>query len=235
MKTHGKRYNKSVQKVDKEKTYKLSEAIEVLQGLDKVKFDESVDISFNLGIDTKHSDQMVRGTVSLPHGTGKQVKVCVLARDANLLEDAKKALADHMGGDDLIEKIKGGWIDFDVVIATPDIMKDLSKLGKVLGPKGLMPSPKAGTVTQDVGRTVKEVKKGKIEYKVDKNGNLHVAIGKLSFDKEKLAENGMTVIEAVIKAKPASVKGVYIKKCVVSSTMSPGLKVDLRDLLAVKV
>lgn len=235
MKMHGKRFNKAAEKVDKAKLYKLPEAIEVLKSLDKVKFDESVDLSFNLGIDTKQSDQMVRGTVSLPHGTGKQVRVCVLAKDANLLEDAKNAGADHMGADDVIEKIKGGWIDFDVVIATPDMMKDLSKLGKVLGPKGLMPSPKAGTVTQDVGRTVKEVKKGKIEYKVDKNGNLHVAIGKLSFDKEKLSENGMTVIEAVIKAKPASVKGIFIKKCVVSSTMSPGLKVDLREMLAAKV
>ncbi|HRZ87637.1 MAG TPA: 50S ribosomal protein L1 [bacterium] len=229
MKKHGKRYNKSLEKCDAAKMYKLSEAVEFIKGLDKAKFDESVDLAFNLGVDVKQSDQMVRGTVTLPHGTGKSVKVCVFARDANLLSDATKAGAEYAGADDLIEKVKGGWIDFDVVVATPDMMKDLSKLGKVLGPKGLMPSPKAGTVTQDIGRTVKEVKKGKIEYKVDKGANVHVAIGKLSFDAAKLTENGIAVIEAVVKARPSSVKGVYIKKCVVSSTMGPGLKVDLHE------
>ncbi|MDP8263191.1 MAG: 50S ribosomal protein L1 [Candidatus Ancaeobacter aquaticus] len=231
MKKHSKRYTHVAEKVDKEKVYKLSDAIDILKEVDqKPKFDEAVDISFSLGVDTRHSDQMVRGTVTLPHGTGKLVRVAVFTKEPSNVEAAKSEGAEHVGDDDLIEKVKGGWTDFDVAIATPDLMKDLSKLGKILGPKGLMPSPKAGTVTQEIGKAVKEVKKGKIEYKIDKTSNLHVSIGKLSFEKDKLAENGLTVIEAIYKAKPSGAKGVYMKRCVISSTMSPGLGIDLKEI-----
>ena len=230
MKKHGKRYRKSQEKSNP-KELKVSEAVDALKSFERAKFIESVDLAFNLNIDTKQSDQMVRGTVALPHGTGKQVVVAVFSKSVGT-QDAKNAGADFVGADDLMEKVKGGWLGFDVAVATPDMMKDLSKLGKILGPKGLMPSPKAGTVTTDVLRTVKEIKKGKVEYKVDKAGNIHLAIGKVDFAKEQLVENALSVIEAVIRSKPVSVKGIYIKSVSLSATMSPSVRVDIREMLA---
>jgi len=227
---HSKRYRKSQEKA-KAKEYKIPEAVEVVKSFERAKFVESVDLAFNLNVDTKQSDQMVRGTVSLPHGTGKEVKVAVFSRSTGT-EEAKKAGADFIGADDLMEKVKGGWLDFDVAVATPDMMKDLSKLGKILGPKGLMPSPKAGTVTTDVLRAIKEIKKGKVEYKVDKAGNVHLSIGKISFENAQLAENAQVVIEAVARSKPPSVKGNFIKSIALSSTMSPAVRLDVRDFLA---
>ncbi len=225
-----KRYKKSLEKV-KPQEYKMPQAVEVLKTFERAKFVESVDLAFNLNIDTKQSDQVVRGTVSLPHGTGREVRVAVFSRSTGT-EEAKKAGADHVGADDLMEKVKGGWLDFDVAIATPDMMKDLSKLGKILGPKGLMPSPKAGTVTTDVVRAIKEIKKGKVEYKVDKAGNVHLSVGKINFENQQIIDNATAVIEAVVRAKPASVKGNFIKSVTLSSTMSPGVRLDVKDLLA---
>lgn len=227
-----KRIKKSLEKVkDREKEYKIPEAVDVVKSFERTKFVESVDLAFNLNVDVKQSDQMVRGTVSLPHGTGKEVVVAVFTKSVGT-DEAKKAGADFIGADDLIEKVKGGWLAFDVAIASPDMMKDLSKLGKILGPKGLMPSPKAGTVTTDVLKTIKEIKKGKVEYKVDKAGNVHLAIGKVNFQNQQLVENATAVIEAVIRAKPVSAKGNYIKSVTLSATMSPGVRLDIRDLLA---
>ncbi len=230
MATHGKKYRKSLEiKQDKELT--IVQAVDLLKKFERAKFRESVDLAFCLNIDTKQSDQMVRGTVSLPHGTGRSVTVAVFSKSV-ATQEAKNAGADFIGADDLIEQVKGGWLGFDVAVATPDMMKDLSKLGKILGPKGLMPSPKAGTVTTDVLKTVKEIKKGKVEYKVDKAGNVHLAIGKVDFSNEQLVENATAVIEAVMRARPASVKGNFIKSVTLSATMSPGIRLDVRDLAA---
>lgn len=215
--------------IDPNKSYKLEEAIEVLKKCPPVKFDQSVNIALQVGIDPKKSDQQVRGTVSLPHGTGQSVVLVVIAKG----EKAKEALeagADYAGADELLEKIKGGWTDFSALISTPDMMRELGKLGKVLGPRGLMPTPKAGTVTTDVAKAVKEVKAGKIEFKVDKTGNVNNAVGKISFQKEKLIENLMTFIQVLFKAKPASAKGVFFRSLYVSSTMGPGLKIDVQSL-----
>ncbi|MBN1522325.1 MAG: 50S ribosomal protein L1 [Candidatus Aureabacteria bacterium] len=228
-----KRFNKILDTVDRVKTYELKEALKVIKESSTVKFDETVEMSFRLGVDPRKSDQMVRGVVSLPHGTGKTVRVLVLAGEAKA-EEARGSGADYFGSDDMIEKIQGGWTDFDVIIATPDMMKKMGRLGKILGPKGLMPSPKAGTVTQDIGQAVKDIKKGKIEFKVDKNGNLHLGIGKVSFDLDSLYDNAVAVSEAVSKAKPKTSKGVYIIKTTVSSTMGIGLKVD-QDSLSTKL
>jgi large subunit ribosomal protein L1 len=218
---------KSVYKnIDASKSYPLKEAIDLLQQTPKVKFDETAELHFHLGIDVKASDQNVRGTVVLTHGTGRTVKVAVVCQGENVAK-AKAAGADIVGSADLIQKIEQGYLEFDCLIATPDMMKDLSKLGKVLGPRGLMPSPKAGTVTADVERALREVKAGRVEFKNDKQGGIHLGVGKRSFSSEKLLDNAMQIIEAVSHAKPSSVKGVFIKSVYLSSTMGAGIKVAL--------
>lgn len=211
--------------VDKKKIYTLREAIEILKQAPKTKFDQTVAISFKVNIDIKETSVSVRGTVSLPHGTGKTRRVAVFCKG----EDEKKAKAagaDFIGADDLVKKVTEGWCDFDVAIATPDMMKDMGRLGKVLGPRGLMPNPKAGTVTTDVEKAIQEVRKGKIEFKMDKQSDIHAMIGKLSFDTESLLENGAELIESVERAKPHVVKGIFLKNMFVSSTMGPGLRLD---------
>jgi large subunit ribosomal protein L1 len=222
----GKKLNASLEKVEKGKEYSLEDAIQKVKELTYVKFDETVDIVFNLGVDPRKSEQMVRGTVVLPHGTGKTLRVLVFAKGEKELE-AKQAGADFVGADDLIEKINKGWLDFDKVVATPDIMGVVGKLGKVLGPRGLMPNPKLGTVTFDVAKAVKEIKAGKVEYKTEKAGVVHVPIGKVSFDVQKLLDNAKAIIDSVTKAKPSTSKGKYLRGISVSSTMGPGLRVDV--------
>lgn len=222
----GKKMNASLEKVEKGKEYSLENAIQKVKELTYVKFDETVDIVFNLGVDPRKSDQMVRGTVVLPHGTGKTLRVLVFAKGEKELE-AKQAGADFVCADDLVEKINKGWLDFDKVVATPDIMGVVGKLGKVLGPRGLMPNPKLGTVTFDVAKAVKEIKAGKVEYKTEKAGVVHVPIGKVSFDAKKLLDNAKAIIDSVTKAKPSTSKGRYLKGISVSSTMGPGLRVDV--------
>jgi len=222
----GKKMNASLEKVEKGKEYSLENAIQKVKELSYVKFDETVDIVFNLGVDPRKSDQMVRGTVVLPHGTGKTLRVLVFAKGEKELE-AKQAGADFVGADDLVEKINKGWLDFDKVVATPDIMGVVGKLGKVLGPRGLMPNPKLGTVTFDVAKAVKDIKAGKVEYKTEKAGVVHVPIGKVSFDAKKLLDNAKATIDSVTKAKPSTSKGRYLKGISVSSTMGPGLRVDV--------
>jgi len=218
---------------DFSKSYKITEAVDLVKKYAKTKFDESVDIAMSLGVDPKHADQVVRGTVSLPHGTGKTVRVLVIAKP-DKHDEAKEAGADHVGFEDYLAKIKEGWTDIDVIIAAPDAMSELGKLGKILGPRGLMPNPKSGTVTPNVGQAVKEVKAGKIDFRVDKNGIVHAAIGKASFDNEKLVDNVITFIKTIIKLKPSASKGTYIKSITVSSTMGPGVKID-RALPELKV
>jgi large subunit ribosomal protein L1 len=220
-----KRYDETSKLVDKDKLYPLNEAVELVKKSAKAKFDETVELHIRLSIDPKKSDQIVRGTISLPHGIGKSRKVVVVAKGEKIKE-AEAAGADEAGTEDLIEKISKGWLDFDVLIATPDTMKDLSKLGKVLGPKGLMPNPKAGTVTFDLAKTVKEIKLGRVEYKNDSYGIIHSAAGKASFSQEKLVENIKSLILAVIRSKPATSKGQYLKSISISSTMGPGIKLD---------
>ena len=222
----GKKMKASLEKVEKGKEYSLENAIQKVKELTYVKFDETVDIVFNLGVDPRKSDQMVRGTVVLPHGTGKTLRVLVFAKGEKELE-AKQAGADFVGAYDLVEKINKGWLDFDKVVATPDIMGVVGKLGKVLGPRGLMPNPKLGTVTFDVAKAVKEIKAGKVEYKTEKAGVVHVPIGKVSFDAQKLLDNAKAIIDSVTKAKPSTSKGRYMKGISVSSTMGPGLRVDV--------
>ena len=221
----GKKYKKVAEAFDRNQAYDLKSAIEILKK-SEVKFDQTVEIHFNLGVDPKHSDQVVRGTVVLPHGTGRQVRVLVFCKDNNL-EVAKNAGADYAGGADLVQKIQEGWLDFDSVVATPDMMPVISKVAKVLGPRGLMPSPKAGTVTVNVAQTVKELKAGKIQYRVDKGANVHAPVGKLSFGVEQLVENTKAVIDSVVKNKPQSSKGTYIKSLTLSATMAPGIKLDM--------
>jgi len=210
--------------VDREKEYSVEEAIKLLKENSKVKFTETLNCAIRLGVDPRHADQMVRGTVSLPHGTGKKVSVLVIARSAQA-EEALKAGADYAGFEEYLEKIKGGWADVDVIIATPDSMGELGKLGRVLGPKGLMPNPKSGTVTQDVAKAVKEVKAGKIEFRVEKAGIVHTALGKLDFSVEQLSENTRAFLQTIVKMKPSSAKGHYVKSLFLSSTMGPGLKI----------
>ena len=221
----GKKYKKIAESIDRSKAYGLGEAIEILKK-SELKFDQTVEIHFNLGVDPKHSDQVVRGTVVLPHGTGREVRVLVFCKDNNL-EIAKNAGADYAGGADLVQKIQEGWLDFDSVVATPDMMPVISKVAKVLGPRGLMPSPKAGTVTVNVAQTVKELKAGKIQYRVDKGANVHAPVGKLSFTTDQLVANVKSVIDSVVKAKPQSSKGTYIKSLTLSATMAPGIKLDM--------
>ncbi len=221
-----KRYKASAEQVDRDKLYGLTEALELIGGLPKAKFDETVDIAIHLGVDPKHADQMVRGAIVLPSGTGKETRIVVFAK-GDKEKEAVEAGADHVGGDEIAAKIQNeGWLEFDRVIATPDMMSVVGRLGKVLGPRGLMPNPKLGTVTMDIGAAVRENKSGKVEYRVDKNGIIHAAIGKRSFDTDKLLANAGALIEAVVKAKPATSKGIYMKKIAISTTMGPGVLVD---------
>ena len=220
-----KRMRAEWERVDREKQYTLEEAIALVKGAASAKFDESVDFACKLGVDPKQADQMVRGTVSLPHGLGKTVRVAVFAKGDKAVA-AQEAGADFVGDDDLIAKVQEGWTDFDAAVATPDMMRDVGKLGRVLGPRGLMPTPKAGTVTQDVAKAVTEIKAGKIEYKVDRNANIHVPVGKASFSEAQLMENASTALEAIIRAKPSSAKGTYLKSVAFSSTMGPGVRLD---------
>ena len=222
---HSKRYNSNFEKINRDKEYSLEEAAELLSNFSHPKFDESVELAINLGVDPKHADQIVRGTVALPNGIGKDIKVLVFARD-DLAEEAKNAGADFVGADDMVEKVKGGWTDIDVVVAAPDMMAEVGKLGKILGPRGLMPNPKIGTVTKDIAKAVTEVKAGKIEFRVEKNGIIHNIIGKVSFSKEKIVENAKVFVNAILKAKPQATKGVYMKKVTMTSTMGPGIKLD---------
>jgi large subunit ribosomal protein L1 len=226
---HGKKYNSTYEKVDKLKEYGAIEALDFLKANSYVKFDETVEIAIKLGVDPRKSDQAVRGAAVLPHGLGKTVRVLVFAQGDKEAE-AKEAGADFTGGDDIADKIKDGWLDFDAVVAAPDMMKVVGKLGKILGTRGLMPNPKTGTVTPDVGRAVKELKKGKAEFRVDKGAIIHAPLGKLSFDSQKLLENAKALVEAVVKAKPATAKGLYLKKITLSSTMGQGLKVNINDM-----
>ncbi|MBI5194926.1 MAG: 50S ribosomal protein L1 [Nitrospirae bacterium] len=222
----GKKHSASKEKIESTKQYSLEEAVNLVKQLAHTKFDETVDLAMNLGVDPKKSDQMVRGTVVLPHGLGKKVRVIAFAKGEKAKE-AADAGAEYVGDEDLVEKISGGWLDFDKVVATPDIMGLVSKLGKVLGPRGLMPNPKTGTVTFDIGRAVKDITAGKVDYKTEKAGVVHVSIGKVSFDSQKLIDNARTVLDAVIKAKPATSKGTYLKRLSVSSTMGSGITVDV--------
>ena len=227
----GKRYRDGVARIDREREYPLEEAVEVLKNMPAAKFVETVEFSANLGVNPKHADQQVRGTVLLPHGTGKEVRVLVIAKGEKE-QEAKDAGADYVGSKDVIEKINGGWFEFDVTIATPDMMGDVGKLGRILGPRGLMPNPKLGTVTFDVSKAVKEAKAGKIEYRVDKGANIHVPVGKVSFEKNKLVENIRALMLELLRAKPASAKGKYIKSAHISSTMGPSVELDTNMLLA---
>jgi large subunit ribosomal protein L1 len=227
---HGKKFRQAVQKVEA-RPYPLRDALEVAKDAAFAKFDETVEVALRLGVDPKHADQMVRGTVVLPHGLGKTARVLVFASGEKIRE-AEEAGADYVGGDDLAKKIEGGWLDFDAVVATPDMMRVVGRLGKVLGPRGLMPNPKAGTVSLDVARAVQEIKAGKVEFRVDKTGIIHAPVGKLSFGVDKLKENADALIGAVIKAKPSAAKGKYVKGVSLASTMGPGIKVDETALTA---
>ena len=230
---HGKKYNKVVKLIDKNKAYVLKEATELVKSAATAKFDETVEITICLGIDPKQAEQSIRGAVVMPHGTGKSKKVLVIAKGEKIKE-AEEAKADFAGAEDMIEKIMGGWLDFDVIVATPDIMKDLSKAGKVLVPKGLMPNPKIGTVTFEIGKAVGEIKRGKVEYRADASAVIHSIVGKVSFPAISLEENAKALIEAIVKAKPATAKGQYIKSMSLCSTMGPGIKLDLIRVLCVR-
>lgn len=221
----GKRYTAYTSQFDKTKQYEISEALELIQSAPKAKFDESVELHFRLGVDSRNADQQVRGVVVLPHGTGKSIKVLVIAK-GDKADAAKEAGADFVGAEEIIDKIqKENWLDFDVCITTPDMMGLVGRIAKTLGPKGLMPNPKSGTVTMDVKKAIQDVKAGKVEYRLDKNNNIHVIIGKVSFGKEKLAENFEVILSAVNKAKPAAAKGTYIKSLTITTTMGPGIKI----------
>ncbi|UCZ53358.1 50S ribosomal protein L1 [Bacillus shivajii] len=222
----GKKYQDALKAVDREKVYGASEAVELVKETATAKFDETVELAARLGVDPKKADQQIRGAVVLPHGTGKTQRVLVFAK-GDKAKEAEAAGADYVGEEDLINKVNQGWFDFDVVVATPDMMAQVGKLGRVLGPKGLMPNPKTGTVTFEVEKAVNEIKAGKVEYRVDKAGNIHVPIGKVSFDTDKLVENFETIIDTLLKAKPAAAKGTYMRNVAVASTMGPGLKVDI--------
>lgn len=224
-----KRNKKILEKLDTKKEYSIEEAIKTLKELSSVKFVESLDVAIRLGVDPRHADQMVRGTVSLPHGTGKEVKVLVIAKGPKI-QEALDAGADYAGFEEYLEKIKNGWADVDVIIATPDTMAELGKLGKVLGPKGLMPNPKSGTVTMDVAKAVKEVKAGKIEFRVEKTGIVHTSVGKLNFDVDKLVDNTRAFLNTIIKLKPPTAKGQYVKSLYLSTTMGPGLKISKEEI-----
>ncbi|MSU56882.1 MAG: 50S ribosomal protein L1 [Pedosphaera sp.] len=226
-----KRFKKALEQVDATKTYVLKDAVGVLGKFPKAKFNETIDLAFRLGVDAKQSDQMVRGTVPLPHGSGKVVRVLVFAKSGAAADAARAAGAEFVGFEDMIAKCTGGWTDFDVAVATPEAMVEVRKLGKVLGPRGLMPNPKTGTVTEDTAKAVKEVKAGRVEFKIDKAGNIHVPVGKASFTPVQLEENARAVIDAVAKAKPHSAKGTYICSCTISATMSPPVRVDVKEFV----
>jgi large subunit ribosomal protein L1 len=232
MRRHGKKYKASATKVDRTKRYTLEDACKLLPGTKVAKFDESVDIAVRLGVDPKHADQMVRGAVVLPHGTGKSSRVAVVAK-GDKANEARAAGADFVGAEDLVEKIqKESWTDFDSMVATPDMMGLVGRLGRVLGPKGLMPNPKVGTVTTDVAKAVRELKAGRVEFRVEKAGIVHARIGKASFGADKLHENARTMIETLMRLKPATAKGTYVKSVTLSTTMGPGIKVDTTPLMA---
>jgi large subunit ribosomal protein L1 len=230
MASRGKKYKTAAEKTEKGKDYLLEEAVTVLKQIGVAKFDETVELSANLGVDPRHADQQVRGTVILPHGTGKKVSVLVLTRGEKEKE-AQEAGAEFVGADEFIPKIRDGWMDVDVIIATPDIMGEVGKLGRILGPKGLMPNPKSGTVTFDVGKAVKDVKAGKIEYRVDKGANLHVPVGKMSFDEKKLLENITTLLLEILRAKPSASKGRYMKSVTLSPSMGPSVHLDIQQVM----
>jgi large subunit ribosomal protein L1 len=228
VKTHGKKYEAAKKQVPA-KPCTLDEAIPLLKKVKYAKFDETMELALLLGVDPKHADQMVRGTVVLPHGTGASKKVLVIA-SGEKIKEAEKAGADHVGGVEMVQKIQEGWLDFDAVVATPDTMKDVGRLGKVLGPKGLMPNPKTGTVTFDVAKAVQEIKAGKVEFRVDKTSIIHVAFGKVSFDEKKLLDNARALVAAILRAKPPTAKGKYVRSAYVSSSMSPSVRLDLGNL-----
>lgn len=227
----GKKHTQAKAKIDRANAYPIEEALALVKETSFAKFDETVDVSIRLGVDPRKADQMVRGAVVLPNGLGKTVRVLVFAKGEKA-QEASSAGADYVGSDDLVAKIQGGWFDFDTAIATPDMMGTVGKIGKLLGPRGLMPNPKVGTVTFDIGRAVTEAKSGKIEYRVEKAGIVHAPVGKVSFDVEKLKENVVSLVDALVKAKPATSKGTYLKKVCISSTMGPGLNVDVAALQA---
>lgn len=230
MAKRGKKYVEASKKVDRQKAYDLEEAIDLVKETAVANFDETIELAFRLGVDPKKADQQIRGAVVLPNGTGKTQKVLVFAKGEKVKE-AEAAGADYVGDAEYINKINQGWFDFDVVVATPDMMAEVGKLGRVLGPKGLMPNPKTGTVTFDVEKAVSDIKAGKVEYRVDKAGNVQVPVGKKSFDTEKLTENVKTMIETIVKAKPAASKGTYIKNLAISSTMGPGIRINAQDFV----
>jgi len=227
--TVSKRYDAATKKIEADKQYSVEEALALIKDMPAAKFDESVDLSFRLGVDPKHADQMVRGAVVLPHGIGKTVRVAVFAKGEKERE-AREAGADVIGAEDLVERVQGGWMEFDTAVATPDLMGQVGRLGKVLGPRGLMPNPKLGTVTFDVGRAVREAKAGKVEFRVDKAGNIHAPAGKRSFAVADLAANANAIIEAIMRAKPAAAKGTYLRSLTVSTTMGPGVTVDAQRI-----
>ncbi len=229
-----KRMKQAIESVDPERSYGLRDAVELLKNAPLLKFDESVDVAVNLGVDPKHADQMVRGGIVLPHGTGKTVRILVFAK-GDKEKEAQAAGADHVGADDLAKKIQEGWLEFDRVIATPDMMGVVGRLGRVLGPRGLMPNPKLGTVTMDVARAVAEQKSGKVEYRVEKAGIVHVSVGRKSFSVDQLVDNATALIDALVRAKPASAKGAYLKKISISTTMGPGVRVDPSSVEVTKV
>ncbi|MCJ7440545.1 MAG: 50S ribosomal protein L1 [Thermoanaerobaculaceae bacterium] len=228
--SHSKKYLQAKAKVEARR-YQLREAVELVREIHYAKFDETVEVALRLGVDPRHADQMVRGTVVLPHGTGKSKKVLVVAA-GDQAKEAQDAGADFVMGEEAIEKIQGGWLDFDAIVATPDMMRGLSRLGKILGPRGLMPNPKTGTVTADVGKAVREIKAGKVEFRVDKTAIIHVPVGKISFSADALEENANTLITAILRARPSSAKGKYVQSAYMSSTMGPGVALDLAPLEA---
>ncbi len=231
MAKRGKRYQEVVKLVDRADLLDPEEAIELIKRTATAKFDETIDLAARLGVDPRHADQNIRGAISLPHGTGKERRVLVFAKGEKALE-AEESGADYVGGEELVEKVAGGWMDFDVVVATPDMMRFVGKLGKILGPKGMFPSPKTGTVTFEIADTVEEIKKGRVEYRVDRTGIVHGPIGKVSFPTEHLVENLLSFADVLIRARPAAVKGTYLKSLVLSSTMGPGIKLDTQKLSA---
>ena len=227
---HGKKYIEAVKKIDKSKKYTLDESVSLIKQVSYVKFNETVDVSLRLGVDPRHAEQQVRGTVALPSGLGKKIRVVVFVKGEKRRE-AEESGADFIGDEDLINKIKGGWTDFDAAVAAPDMMRDVGKLGKVLGPRGLMPNPKLGTVTNNIASAVKELKSGKIEFRVDKHGNIHCPIGKISFTEDQLRDNLKSLLTAIQKAKPSSSKGQYFRHISISTTMSPSVKIDQGDVM----
>jgi large subunit ribosomal protein L1 len=233
MRKHGKKYTAARAQVLPDRAFTIEEAIPLLQKVKFTKFDETVEMAMRLGVDPKHADQMVRGTVVLPHGLGKSKRVLAIA-GGEKQKEAQDAGADVVGGEEMVDKIQGGFMDFDAVVATPDMMRAVGKLGKVLGPRGLMPNPKTGTVTTDIGRAVKEIKAGKVEFRVDKTGIIHAPVGKTSFKSDALVENAHALVDSVVKAKPAAAKGKYLRSVTVSSTMGPGVKIDTTHIEAVK-